>query len=211
MYMYVHTDSIAKLHNKYSLSRSASKHEIHVYDTMFSPSGPPESWKTPCACYQGAIILSHCLWSCQTTSAHSIFREGCILSTPPFASREPCSFLSIVHYSFDMAQQIHYPSNPLQTGPIYFLTPRKCAIFGICCEAIPRQINYLIDEACDTGKGSTPSLAYSITSSKCMVWESVRYICMPTIVSDKTKITPCCTSYSGAQLLACITRSLSHF
>ena len=36
----------------------------------------------------------------------------------------------------------------------YFLTPCKCAIFGVCCEAVPRQINYLIDEASDTGKGS---------------------------------------------------------
>ena len=27
--------------------------------------------------------------------------------------------------------------------------PRKCAIFGVCCEAIPRQINYLIDKTVD--------------------------------------------------------------
>ena len=53
-----------------------------------------------------------------------------------------------------MAQQVHYPSDPLQPGPIYFLTPRKCGIFGVCCEAIPRQVNYLIDEATDTGKGA---------------------------------------------------------
>ena len=57
---------------------------------------------------------------------------------------------------------------------MYFLTPRKCAIFGVCCEAIPRQVggittmhvntcsllalplqvNYLIDEAVNTGKGA---------------------------------------------------------
>ena len=48
------------------------------------------------------------------------------------------------HYVFDMAQQVFYPNDPLQPGPMYFLTPRKCAIFGVCCEAIPRQINYLI-------------------------------------------------------------------
>ena len=59
-----------------------------------------------------------------------------------------------VHYSFDFAQQVHYPHNPLQPGPIYFKTPRKCAVFGVCCEAIPRQVNYLIDEASDTGKGA---------------------------------------------------------
>ena len=59
-----------------------------------------------------------------------------------------------VHYSFDFAQQVHYPSDPQQPGPVYFLTPRKCAIFGVCCEGIPRQVNYLIDEAVDTGKGA---------------------------------------------------------
>ena len=63
-----------------------------------------------------------------------------------------------MHYSFDMAQQVkmytityinhyvkqvHYPSDPFQPGPVYFLTPRKCAIFGVCCETIPRQVrNY---------------------------------------------------------------------
>ena len=50
--------------------------------------------------------------------------------------------------------QVHYPSNPLQPGPIYFLTPRKAALFGICCEAIPRQVNYIVDEASDAGKGA---------------------------------------------------------
>lgn len=33
-----------------------------------------------------------------------------------------------VHYSFDYAQQVHFPSDPLQPGPIYFLTPRKCSV-----------------------------------------------------------------------------------
>ena len=58
------------------------------------------------------------------------------------------------HYSFDMAQQVFYPNDPLQPGPMYFLTPRKCSIFGVCCEALPRQVNYLIDEAVDMGKGA---------------------------------------------------------
>lgn len=55
----------------------------------------------------------------------------------------------------DFAQQVHYPHNPLEPGPIYFKfkTPRKRAVFGVCCEAIPCQVNYLIDEACDTGMG----------------------------------------------------------
>ena len=37
---------------------------------------------------------------------------------------------------------------------MYFLVPRKCAIFGVHCEGIPRQVNYLTDEARDCGKGA---------------------------------------------------------
>ena len=89
------------------------------------------------------------------TNIREYFQRGNTFTPPPPFSRcEPCSYNSLAHYSFDMAQQVHYPSDPLQPGPIYFLTRRKCAIFGVCCEAVPRQINYLIDEASDTGKGS---------------------------------------------------------
>ena len=49
---------------------------------------------------------------------------------------------------------MHYPSSPLQPGPMYFLVPRKCSIFGIHCEGVPRQVNYLTDEAFDCGKGA---------------------------------------------------------
>lgn len=59
-----------------------------------------------------------------------------------------------------MKQQVHYPSNPQQPGPIYFKTARKCSIFGICCEAIPRQINYFIDVSVATGKGANTTISY---------------------------------------------------
>ena len=39
-----------------------------------------------------------------------------------------------VHYSFDYAQQVFYPHQAQQVGPIYFKTPRKCQCFGVCCE-----------------------------------------------------------------------------
>ena len=80
-----------------------------------------------------------------------------IYTPPPVAVPHPAMSLdTTIHYSFDMAQQVrdfpkinmyftyllqvHYPSNPLQPGPIYFLTPRKCAIFGVSCEGLPRQV-----------------------------------------------------------------------
>ena len=39
-------------------------------------------------------------------------------------------------------------------------TPRKCGIFGVMCEAIPRQVNYLIDEAPAVGKGANATISY---------------------------------------------------
>lgn len=65
-----------------------------------------------------------------------------------------------MHYSFDYTQQMHYPSNPLHPGPIYFLTPRKCGTFGVHCEAIPQQVNYLIDEAMESSKGSSAVVSH---------------------------------------------------
>jgi len=75
-------------------------------------------------------------------------------------TRPSCSFKGKMHYSFDYAQQVHLPSNPMQPGPIYFKVPRKVGIFGVCCEAVPRQVNFLIDEAGDTGKGANASISY---------------------------------------------------
>ena len=59
------------------------------------------------------------------------------------------------HYSFDMPQQVVYPNDPHQPGPMYFWPLEN--VFGVCCEAISHQVNYLIYEAVDMGKGSTQS------------------------------------------------------
>ena len=80
-----------------------------------------------------------------------------IFTPPPPWTRTPSNIK--VHYSFDYAQQVHYPSDPLQPGPIYFLTPRKCTVFGVACEALPRQINFLTNEAGDCGKGANASVS----------------------------------------------------
>lgn len=72
----------------------------------------------------------------------------------------PCSRRMSMHYSFDYAQQVHLPSDPLQPGPIYFLVPRKLGLFGVCCEGVPRQVNFLIDEAHLISKGSNAVVSY---------------------------------------------------
>ena len=104
-------------------------------------------------------------------NVHAHFgQDGVFVPPTPNGVIAPATNHITVHYSFDFAQQVHYPSNPLQPGPIYFLTPRKAAIFGICCEAIPRQVNFIIDEASDTGKGANTvvSLVFSTTSLSIM-------------------------------------------
>ena len=88
-------------------------------------------------------------------SVRTHFATEDTFTPPPPCLRTSCNTRDIkVHYSFDYAQQVHYPSDPLQPGPIYFLTPRKCTVFGVACEALPRQINFLTDEAGDCGKGA---------------------------------------------------------
>ena len=59
----------------------------------------------------------------------------------------PNSQEMIMHYSWDFAQQFQYPYEDQQVSPIYFKTPRRSQIFGVCNEGIPCQVNYLIDEA----------------------------------------------------------------
>ena len=87
-------------------------------------------------------------------SVTSHFTTNDVFSLPsPFSAVVPVTSIK-VYYSFDYAQQVHYPSDPVQPGPIYFLTPCKCTIFGVNCEAIPRQINFLMDKAGDCGKGA---------------------------------------------------------
>jgi len=78
----------------------------------------------------------------------------------PFQPHQPCSYQGIAHYSWDFAQQIHYPSDPFQPGPIYFKTPRKCGIFGLTNDAINIQYNYLIDEIVNTRKGANTTISY---------------------------------------------------
>ena len=78
------------------------------------------------------------------------------VSQPSIPNSKPIT----MHYSFDFAQQVHYPSNAAQPGPLYFLTPRKCGIFGVHCEGLETQVNYLIDEGMASSKGSNAVISY---------------------------------------------------
>ena len=60
-----------------------------------------------------------------------------------------------VHYTFDYAQPVTLPQHARQAGPIYFETPRKIQIFGVCIEGIYKQLNYMIDEGETIGADGT--------------------------------------------------------
>jgi len=72
-----------------------------------------------------------------------------------------CSSIPIeVHISFDYAQQVHIPFDPQQSGSIYFLVPFKVGLFGIMNEGVSKQVNFLIPESVDVGKGSNSVISY---------------------------------------------------
>ncbi|EDN71488.1 conserved hypothetical protein [Beggiatoa sp. PS] len=58
------------------------------------------------------------------------------LKNMPTRSIKPNSRNIMQHYSWDFAQQLHYPYEDQQVGSIYFKTPRKAQLFGICCEGM---------------------------------------------------------------------------
>ncbi|KAL0969012.1 hypothetical protein UPYG_G00221560 [Umbra pygmaea] len=61
---------------------------------------------------------------------------------------------------FDFAQQVHYPSDPMEQGPMYLLSPHNYGLFGVCWEVIPQQLNYLILEGMSSSKGSSAVINY---------------------------------------------------
>lgn len=103
------------------------------------------------------VTMERSLYNTMVDEAKSVCKQ---LGIDKLQQSLPCSRPISAHYSFDYAQQVHIPSNPLQPGPIYFLVPRKCGLFGVCCEGIPQQVNFVIDEAHLISKGANAVVSY---------------------------------------------------
>ena len=97
------------------------------------------------------------------------------------------------HYSFDFAQQVLFPSNPLQPGPIYFLVPHRSQIFGIQAEGVQKQVNYIMDESVNFGKGPNVVISFLHHFLNTMVMGRKQLCYTVTIVQVRTKI----IMYSG--------------
>ena len=122
-----------------------------------------------------------------------------------------CSIDTTIHYSFDFAQQIQILSNPMQPGPIYFKTPRKCGIFGVVCEAISLQVNYLIDKASDVGKGANTTVSFVHHYFHDYGLGETNVHLLPIITQDNIKITFSSGTCRGEKCISFITPSVIPF
>ena len=119
------------------------------------------------------------------------------LEVSQLSANSPCSRQIAMHYSFDYAQQVHLPSDPLQPGPIYFLVPRKVGLFGVCCEGVPKQVNFLIDEAHLISKGSNAVFLFFTISSRILALVRLTQTFTVITALDKTRIVMSCGTVHG--------------
>lgn len=133
-------------HNNYRIFRSANLSDQEKDELLMAQR-----------LHLSRVEEERALYKAMTTECKAVVEQ---LGIQGLAQNEPCSREITAHYSFDFAQQVHIPNSPCQPGPIYFLTPRKCGIFGVCCEGLPQQVNYLIDEGASASKGSNAVISY---------------------------------------------------
>ncbi|KAI2645389.1 Sulfide:quinone oxidoreductase, mitochondrial [Labeo rohita] len=128
---------------------------------IFRSANLTDAQKRDCVAQQEKHLLTvqteRSLYNYMVTEAKKVCAENNIKD---LSSNQPCSCNITMHYSFDYAQQVHLPSNSLQPGPIYFLVPRKYGLFGVRCGGLPRQVNFLVDEAHLISKGSNARQQY---------------------------------------------------
>lgn len=68
------------------------------------------------------------------TSVHAARIEQEEFGQRPLGYPPSSSPLYNVHYTFDFAQQLTIPHHSRQEGPLYFTSPRKVQLFGVCIE-----------------------------------------------------------------------------
>uniref|UniRef100_A0A8W8MKS9 Uncharacterized protein n=1 Tax=Magallana gigas TaxID=29159 RepID=A0A8W8MKS9_MAGGI len=121
------------------------------------------------------------------------YRDQCAEAKSTFAQlapeqkirgQPPCTLQSEFHYSFDYAQQVHYPHYAQQVGPLFFKTPRKCQCFGICCEGSDVKLH--MDNCSGQNKNNTV-IGYGMWRVMIGLHESVEFSMME---SGHTKFNP---------------------
>ena len=120
-----------KLNDICWMSRQGGRYTRRLLTTQRKPSPHTSPWKA----HLHHHSLRHVRHTIRCLSKHttaSTWHSKFFTPTTPFsptpqpASCMPHNTMPIkARYSFDMAQQVFYPNDPLQPGPMYFLTPRK--------------------------------------------------------------------------------------
>ena len=84
-----------------------------------------------------------------------------------------------------MPQQVHYPCDPLQLGPMYFLRPRKCDVFGVCFSKFSHNMSiiFLLMKRVIQERRQISLLPSYITSLKYIVYETKQEFC-PKYLND---------------------------
>ena len=113
------------------------------------------------------VKQERCAYNKMVGSAKDVCRQ---LGIGKLSANTPCSRQIEMHHSFDYAQQVHLPSDPLQPGPICFLVPQNVGLFGVCCEGLPKQVNFLIDEAHLISKGSNVVIYFLHSFLRISAW-----------------------------------------
>ena len=102
-----------------------------------------------------------------------------------------CSYNGTMHYSFDFAQQVHYPSNPLQPGTRYFLRHQRnvhCLVSAV--RHFQSKLSFSWTSVCKLARVPIVSFHCFISSLKTMGLEKLTCTCMQTTAQGKIRILP---------------------
>ncbi|XP_061189999.1 uncharacterized protein LOC133197826 [Saccostrea echinata] len=105
-------------------------------------------------CHEDSPIIKCNVCSTLRAGEHMIYRESVQAVRSeleeyghrPVGRQSSSTSLYNVHYTFDFAQQLTIPHHARQEGQLYFTSPRKVQLFGVCMEGGKKQYNYLFDE-----------------------------------------------------------------
>ena len=108
--------------------------------------------ESPRRCHHGKIGVQGCSGEGQVICITHFTTDG-TFSPPPSAAKRPSNTMHShpcpLQFRHGTAGVLSKQSSTAR--PVYFV---KHAIFGGCCKSLPQQVNYLIEETFDIGKGS---------------------------------------------------------
>ncbi|KAI0226960.1 hypothetical protein LSAT2_022574, partial [Lamellibrachia satsuma] len=157
------SETKVKIHAAYSTAMCDLGHRI------MSETGFRKTWKALLPFIVTARPMTDLCWTCQKNNVF-IYRSANLPEADKserllqqekhllVVQQERSLYKDMVRQAKDVCCQLGI--DPLQPGPIYFLVPRKVGLFGVCCEGVPKQVNFLIDESHLISKGSNAVISF---------------------------------------------------